>query len=85
MFEAEFPKDFEDRHCTCVVRLEAENKSLKTFTNTIVAMQQIAASIIPELVPQTLQVGKAKNAQGGMFHFSVIELMDGDLLEDVWQ
>ncbi|KAH8161949.1 hypothetical protein CIB48_g6284 [Xylaria polymorpha] len=84
VFKAEFPKDLEHRHSACVVRLEAENKNLKTFT-TIAAMQQIAATIIPELVPQTLQVGKAKNAQGRMFHFSVIELVDGDLLEDVWQ
>jgi aminoglycoside phosphotransferase (APT) family kinase protein len=73
VFKAEFPKS-----------LEAENENLKTFT-TIAAMQQIAATIIPELVPQTLQVGKAKNAQGRMFHFSVIELVEGDLLEDVWQ
>ena len=84
VFKAEFPRDGEHRHSTCVVRLEAENKNLQTFT-TIASMQQIAATIIPDLVPQTLQVGKAKNAQGRMFHFSVIELVDGDLLEDVWQ
>ena len=84
VFKAEFPKGLEDRHSACVVRLEAENENLKTFT-TIAAMQQIAATIIPELVPQILQVGKAKNAQGRMFHFSVIKLVEGDLLEDVWQ
>ncbi|KAL5330823.1 hypothetical protein ACEPPN_000347 [Leptodophora sp. 'Broadleaf-Isolate-01'] len=84
VFKAEFPKGLEDRHSACVVRLEAENDNLKTFT-TIAAIQQIAAIIIPELVPQTLQVGKAKNSQGRMFHFSVIELVEGDLLEDVWQ
>lgn len=84
VFKAEFPRDGEHRHSTCVVRLEAENKNLQTFT-TIASMQQIAATIIPDLVPQTLQVGKAKNAQRRMFHFSVIELVDGDLLEDVWQ
>ncbi|PVH70374.1 hypothetical protein DL98DRAFT_564197 [Cadophora sp. DSE1049] len=84
VFKAEFPKGLEDRHSAYVVRLEAENENLKTFT-TIAATQQIAATIIPELVPQTLQVGKAKNAQGRMFRFSVIELVEGDLLEDVWQ
>lgn len=84
MFTAEFPKGLEDRHSACVVRLEAENDDLKPFT-TIATMQQIAATIMPELVPQTLQVGKAKNAQGRMFRFSVIELVEGDLLEDVWQ
>ncbi len=53
VFKAEFPKGLEDRHSACVVRLEAENENLKTFT-TIAAMQQIAATIIPELLPQTL-------------------------------
>jgi len=84
VFKAQFPKGLGDRHSACVVRLEAENEGPKSFT-TIAAMQQIAATIIPELVPQTLQVGKVKNAQGRMFHFSVIELVEGDLLEDVWQ
>lgn len=84
VFKAQFPKGLGDRHSASVVRLEAENEGPKSFT-TIAAMQQIAATIIPELVPQTLQVGKVKNAQGRMFHFSVIELVEGDLLEDVWQ
>lgn len=84
VFKAEFSKGLEDRHATCVVRLEAENEKLKTF-RTVAAIQQIAATIIPEYVPRTLQVGKAKNAQGRMFYFSVNELVEGDLLEDVWQ
>jgi hypothetical protein len=61
VFKAEFPRDGEHHHSTCVVRLEAENKNLKTFT-TIASMQQMR-----------------------MFHFSVIELVEGDLLEDMWQ
>jgi Phosphotransferase enzyme family len=84
VFKAEFPEGLEDRHSACVVRLEAENEQLQTFT-TVAAMQQIAATIIPELVPQTLQVGKAKNAQGRTFHFSVTDFVEGNLLEDVWQ
>ena len=84
VFKAEFAQGLEGRHSACVVRLEAENETSKTFT-MIAAMQQIAATIIPELVPPTLQVGKAKNAQGRTFHFSVMELVEGDLLEDVWQ
>lgn len=80
-----FKVEFEDlEYSACVVRLEAEDENLKTFT-TIAAMQQVAATIIPELVPQTLKVGKAKNAQGRVFHFSVIELVEGEPLEDVWQ
>lgn len=83
VFKAEFPNGIEDRHSARVVRLEAENENSRRFT-TIAAIQQIAATIIPNLVPQTLQVGKAKNAQGRMFHFSVVELVEGHLLEDVW-
>lgn len=33
---------------------------------------------------RTLQIVKAKNAQGRMFYFSVIELVEGNLLDDVW-
>jgi hypothetical protein len=82
VFKAEFPTGLEDCHSAYVVRLEAEIENLKTYT-TIAALQQIAATIIPEPVPQPLQVSEAKNAQGRMFHFSVIELVEGDLLEDV--
>lgn len=84
VFKAEFPSGLEDRHSARVVRLEAEDESSKKFA-TIPAIQQIAATIIPDLVPQTFQVGKAKNAPGRMFHFSVVEFVEGDLLEDVWQ
>ena len=38
VFKAEFPEGLEDRHSTCVVRLEADNQDLKSFT-TIAAMQ----------------------------------------------
>lgn len=34
--------------------------------------------------PQDVQVGRAANAQGRMFHFSVVEVVEGDLLEKVW-
>ncbi|TVY14770.1 hypothetical protein LARI1_G008193 [Lachnellula arida] len=78
VFKAEFP------HRACVVRLEAESENLKHFP-TIAAIQQIAAHVVPDLVPQTFQVGKAENAQGRMFHFSVTEIVEGELLEDVWQ
>jgi hypothetical protein len=47
--QAQFPRSLEDHHSACVVRLEAENENLKSFT-TITAMQQIAvtaATIIP--------------------------------------
>lgn len=84
VFKAEFAKDSKSNHPTCVVRIESQDDETKNFTMTA-AMQQIAATIIPDLVPKTLQVGKAANAQGRIFHFSVVELVEGDLLEDVWQ
>lgn len=84
VFKAEFPKRLQNQHSTCVVRLESEDEEPKKFI-MIAAMQKIAATIIPDHVPKTLPVGKAANAQGRMFHFSVVEIVEGDLLEDVWQ
>ncbi|TVY26585.1 hypothetical protein LHYA1_G004531 [Lachnellula hyalina] len=84
VFKAEFLSDSGYNYSACVVRLEAESEDLKTFP-TIAALQQIAATVVPKLVPQTFQVGKAENLQGRIFDFSVTEFVEGDLLEDVWQ
>ena len=85
VFKVEFTKSADDVYPACVVRIEAENaKDIPKFTTTA-ALQQIAASVIPNLVPQTFQIGKAKNAHGKSFHFSVVELVEGELLEDVWE
>lgn len=56
----------------------------RNFT-MIAAMQQIAATIIPDLIPKAFQIGKAANAQGRMFYYSVVEVVEGVLLEEVWQ
>ncbi|CAM1500496.1 Fc.00g096580.m01.CDS01 [Cosmosporella sp. VM-42] len=88
VFKAEFPKGLDVPYLTCVVRLEAVNREESPGPGTfaaVAAMQQIAASTIPELIPQILQVGKATNLQGRLFDFSVIELVEGDTLEDVWE
>jgi hypothetical protein len=58
-FKAEFPRGLEDRHSACVVRLEAENENPETFT-TIAAVQQITATIILELVPQTFKSARQR-------------------------
>lgn len=84
VFKAELPNDPQNDYTTCVVRLESEDEKPKNFA-MIAAMQRIAATIIPDLIPKTYQIGKAANAQGRIFHFSVVELVEGDLLEDVWQ
>lgn len=83
VFQAKFPKNPQNDYTTCVVRLEGEDEKLRNFT-MIAAMQRIAATIILDLVPKTYQIGKAANAQGRIFHFSVVELVEGNLLEDVW-
>ncbi|KFX95556.1 hypothetical protein V490_03785 [Pseudogymnoascus sp. VKM F-3557] len=78
------PQNSENHHTTCIVRLESEDGTPKAFA-MVAAMQQIAPTIIPDLVPKTFQVGKAANAQGRIFEFSVIEVVLGDILENVWQ
>ncbi len=67
-----------------MVRLEAEDTGSETFTS-VAAMQKIVRTIIPELVPQTYKVGQVENAEGRSFQFSMIELVEGVLLEDVWE
>ncbi|TVY35546.1 hypothetical protein LSUB1_G005579 [Lachnellula subtilissima] len=84
VFKAQFSPDSGYSYSACIVRLEAESEDLKTFP-TIAALQQIAATVVPKLVPETFKVGKAKNLQGRTFDFSVTEFVEGDLLEDVWQ
>jgi hypothetical protein len=59
------------------VRVEAEGQQSDTFI-TVAAMQEISRSIIPELVPETYKIGKATNAEGRKFQFSVIGLVEGD-------
>lgn len=66
ILKAEWHNDLKDEHSACVVRLEAESECTKTFT-TIASLQKIAATILPDLVPQTFHVGKAQNVNGRQF------------------
>ncbi|KAI0395472.1 hypothetical protein F5Y17DRAFT_456872 [Xylariaceae sp. FL0594] len=50
----------------------------------IADMEEIAATCIPGLVPETLQVGIAANDQGREFEFCVMELVEGSTLEEAW-
>ncbi|KAI5925069.1 hypothetical protein F4810DRAFT_87268 [Camillea tinctor] len=77
-----FKAEWEKASAPCVVRLEDEDE--KKFT-MIAAMHQLAAAIIPKLVPKLLQVGKARNDKGRTFNFMVVDLVEGDTLENVWQ
>lgn len=55
----------------------------------VAAMQDIARTCIPDLVPKILRVGEkdadlVSDAKGRKFQFSVVESVEGDTLEDVW-
>jgi hypothetical protein len=79
-----FRADFPDTSPSLVIRLEAEDGDSEAFA-IVAAMQDIARTVLLELVPQTLKVGKVKNSNGRAFHFSVIEHVEGELLQDVWE
>lgn len=79
IFKAEFPDGLPPR----VVRLEAADAEACPFT-MVAAMQEIAATRIADLVPKILQVGTVANAKGRQFQFCVMELAEGDTLNNVW-
>lgn len=84
VFKAVFPKDPGNLYPACVVRIERENEAGSPTFATIAALQQVAATVVPNLVPKTFLTGKATNSEGRAFEFSVMELVEGELLEDVW-
>ncbi|GAB1312403.1 Aminoglycoside phosphotransferase domain-containing protein [Madurella fahalii] len=83
MFTAVLPNALRNCRHSCVVRLEAQNGESAHFT-MVAAMQEIAATCIPDLVPETLQVGSAADGQGREFQFCVMELVEGVTLEEAW-
>jgi aminoglycoside phosphotransferase (APT) family kinase protein len=50
----------------------------------VAAMQEIAATSIPGLVPEALQIGSTAKEQGREFQFSTMEFVDGVTLEEAW-
>lgn len=50
----------------------------------IAAFQALAATILPELVPKTFVVGKAKMSNGEEVQYSIVEFIEGVLLDEVW-
>ncbi|OHE97904.1 hypothetical protein CORC01_06767 [Colletotrichum orchidophilum] len=84
VFKASF-QDFSEPCCPCIVRVEVMSEDEKAAQFTVVsAMQKIAAGVIQGLVPNTFQTGVAENAQGKRFQFCVMEFIEGDTLEEVW-
>lgn len=50
----------------------------------VAAMQEIAPTCLPALVPTTHRVCVAANAEGRRFHFSVMDFVEGRTLEEAW-
>lgn len=64
-----------------LVRLEAPGSRLPA----VLALQRLASLVIPELVPKTLQTGKAKTKDGLELQYSVTEFLSNTVvLESVW-
>ena len=83
VFKANFGNDVGNDRPMCVIRLEVEHEGSGKFA-TVAALQRIATKAVPNLVPQTRKVGKAQNADGRQFHLSVVDFVEGDILDDVW-
>ena len=83
VFRAVFSNAFKNGRHSCIVRLEAQNGQCTHFA-LVAAMQEIAATCIPGLVPETFQVGSAANDQGREFQFCMMEFVEGVTLEEVW-
>lgn len=83
IFRADFPEGKE----SCVARIEAEDREdiLPDSFTTVSALQEIARSVIPKLVPATFDVGKVCDSKGRKFQFSVVGLVEGETLEDTWE
>ncbi len=83
IFSATLPNPLQNGRHSCVVRLEASNGQPRTF-HLISATQEIAATFLPSLVPETLQVGTAVNDRGREFEYAVLEFVEGVTLEKAW-
>ncbi|KAI4601505.1 hypothetical protein KJ359_011634 [Pestalotiopsis sp. 9143b] len=83
VFKAEFPSKAGESMPAKVVRLEIVEKESQSLS-TIAAIQQIAAAVIPDLVPKVYEVGTIDDSQGRSLHFSIAEFVDGETLQDVW-
>lgn len=81
-----FKAEFEGRELApVIVRLEAQDGDRTPQFEWVAALQKIAATRIPDLIPNIHQVGAATNAKGRVFQFCVMELAEGETLEDVWE
>ncbi|ETS79644.1 hypothetical protein PFICI_09497 [Pestalotiopsis fici W106-1] len=83
VFKAEFSTRIDFDLTSKIVRLEIKNKESQSF-GEIALLQHLAATVIPDLVPKTHQVGIIEDSLGRALHFSVTEFVEGDTLQNVW-
>lgn len=83
VYKVEFPSKSGQLMPAKVVRLEIIEKESQSLS-TIAAMQQIAATVIPDLVPKVHEVGTIVDSRGRTLQFSITEFVDGETLQDVW-
>ncbi|KAK4205221.1 hypothetical protein QBC40DRAFT_323132 [Triangularia verruculosa] len=69
---------------TCMVRLEVYNEQQPSTPYLVAAMQEIAESCIPDLVPEIYQVGRATDEKGREVQYQVMEFVSGIPLGDAW-
>ncbi|KAI1113067.1 phosphotransferase enzyme family-domain-containing protein [Nemania sp. NC0429] len=81
--KAVFPDALENGRFSCILRLEARDSSSANFI-MVAAMQEIAATCIPGLVPETLQLGSVTDGKGRDFQYSTTEFIEGNTLEEIW-
>ncbi|KAK3301590.1 uncharacterized protein B0T15DRAFT_544082 [Chaetomium strumarium] len=84
VFKASFSTPLKNGQHECVVRLEVQGATSAFPFAVVPAMQEIARIRIPDLVPETLQVGSAANKEGRAFQYSVVEFVEGVTLEEAW-
>jgi hypothetical protein len=69
------------RNDKVVVRIE---KTSDSRFGEVAAFQQLGATAVPELVPTTYELGKARSTSGELFQYSFIQFITGRTIEEVW-
>lgn len=67
-----------------VVRLEPLEENSVDRPNAVALMQNVAATVIPEYVPNHWDNGTAQDLEGKQYIFSVQEFVEGCTLQEVW-
>ncbi|EJT81172.1 hypothetical protein GGTG_01156 [Gaeumannomyces tritici R3-111a-1] len=79
-----FKAEFSNGQAPCVVRLETQKEGSASM-QTVAAMQRLASTQIPNLIPDILATGAATNDKGRSFQFCVVQYVEGQTLEEVWE